>query len=257
MTSDSLVQLARKLAGEVSTKLRVGTITALVGDKVTTDVTGTSLVTTNSDSKLAAGDRVVLLQQRSVWIVAMRVSGGYPVAPVQTPVGSIVMWPQPGTNPDGWLRCNGQVVSRTEYAALFAIVGTTYGAGDGSTTFTLPDLRTRMPVGADGSTYPVGGTGGSETVALTAAQMPTHSHSTPDHAHTLSHTHSIPRASGTATVASGTGATVANATSGSTGAASSTTTSSNNGGNTGSAGSGAAHPNMPPWLGLNFIIRAR
>ena len=71
------------------------------------------------------------------------------------------------TAPDGWLLCNGQAVSRSEYAALFAVIGTTYGAGDGSTTFLLPDMRKRMPIGADAeSTYVLGNTGGSVNHSL-------------------------------------------------------------------------------------------
>ena len=71
------------------------------------------------------------------------------------------------TAPDGWLLCNGQAVSRSEYAALFAVIGTTYGAGDGSTTFLLPDMRNRMPIGADAeSTYVLGNTGGSVNHSL-------------------------------------------------------------------------------------------
>lgn len=56
------------------------------------------------------------------------------------PVGAVQAFAQ-STAPTGWLKANGQLVSRTTYAALFAAIGTTYGAGDGSTTFALPDLR--------------------------------------------------------------------------------------------------------------------
>lgn len=66
------------------------------------------------------------------------------------------------TAPDGWLICNGQAVSRSEYAALFAVIGTTYGAGDKSTTFNVPNLQGKMIIGAD-STYTLGKTGGSAT----------------------------------------------------------------------------------------------
>lgn len=60
-----------------------------------------------------------------------------------------VLVPYGGSSaPSGWLLCDGSAVSRTTYAALFAILSTTYGAGDGSTTFNLPDLRGRAPVGA-------------------------------------------------------------------------------------------------------------
>lgn len=63
------------------------------------------------------------------------------------PVGALVMWTT-NTAPIGWLLCNGTAVSRTTYAALFAVIGTTFGAGDGSTTFNLPNYVERMPFGA-------------------------------------------------------------------------------------------------------------
>lgn len=82
--------------------------------------------------------------------------------------------------PTGWLLCQGQLLSIAQNQALFAIIGTTYG-GDGRTTFALPDLRGRVPVGfgqGPGMTYRnLGETFGSETVTLTVGQMPAHSHS--------------------------------------------------------------------------------
>ena len=68
-----------------------------------------------------------------------------------------------GTAPDGWLLCDGSAVSRTTYADLFAVMGETYGAGDGSTTFNLPDTRQRFPLGlaASGTGATLGETGGS------------------------------------------------------------------------------------------------
>lgn len=66
------------------------------------------------------------------------------------------------TPPDGWLLCYGQAVSRTSYSDLFAAIGTTYGAGDGSTTFNLPDLRGRVAAGKDDM-------GGSAAGRLTSA----------------------------------------------------------------------------------------
>jgi microcystin-dependent protein len=98
------------------------------------------------------------------------------------------------TAPSGWLMCGGQLVSRATYAALFAIIGTTYGSGDGSTTFALPDLRGRVVAGRDnmggnGSanrlTDKAGGlngdilgdAGGSEVHTLVVDELPKHSHS--------------------------------------------------------------------------------
>ena len=67
------------------------------------------------------------------------------------------------TAPDGWLLCNGAAVSRTTYATLFSVLSTTFGAGDGSTTFNVPDLRGRFPIGlaAAGTGSTLGGTGGN------------------------------------------------------------------------------------------------
>lgn len=99
--------------------------------------------------------------------------------------------------PDGWMLCYGQAVSRTTHAHLFAVIGTTYGVGDGSTTFNLPDMRGRVPAGKDnmggtaasrlatsvaGST--LGAVGGAETHTLTTAQMPAHAHGVTDPTHT-------------------------------------------------------------------------
>ena len=65
-----------------------------------------------------------------------------------TPAGTVGYFPAQ-TPPSGWLKANGDLVSRTTYAALFAVIGTTYGAGDGSTTFALPDLRGEFVRGFD------------------------------------------------------------------------------------------------------------
>jgi microcystin-dependent protein len=97
--------------------------------------------------------------------------------------------------PTGYFLCDGSAKSRTTYAGLFAIIGTTYGVGDGSTTFNIPDLRGRVIAGQDDMggtsanrlTNPastingidgdgLGNTGGSETHQLTTAQMPSHTH---------------------------------------------------------------------------------
>lgn len=67
---------------------------------------------------------------------------------VYTPTGSVAMYPV-ATIPTGWLKANGAAISRTTYSALFAAIGTTYGAGDGSTTFNLPDLRGEFIRGFD------------------------------------------------------------------------------------------------------------
>lgn len=74
--------------------------------------------------------------------------------------------------PLGWADCNGQLLSIAQNNALFSLVGTTYG-GDGFTTFALPDLRSRLPIGMQGN---LGSAGGSEFVTLTTQTLPGHTH---------------------------------------------------------------------------------
>jgi microcystin-dependent protein len=100
----------------------------------------------------------------------------YDVAWVEPQIrpGSVIMFA--GVNlPDGWLWCDGSNVSRSTYANLFAAIETTHGAGDGSTTFGLPNMNNNFPVGA-GDSYSLGETGGSSTVALSTSNLPSHSH---------------------------------------------------------------------------------
>jgi microcystin-dependent protein len=98
-----------------------------------------------------------------------------------TPTGAIMDFAG-STAPVGWLICNGAVLSRNTFPNLFGVIGTAYGAGDGATTFALPDLRGRVIAMLDtaGTVLPgyttMGATGGAASVVLTAAQMPTHLH---------------------------------------------------------------------------------
>jgi microcystin-dependent protein len=101
--------------------------------------------------------------------------------------------------PTGYLLCDGAAVSRVTYLTLFTVTGVTYGSGDGVTTFNLPDLQTRVPVGknASGTFATLGATGGAETHTLLTAEIPSHTHTTNighGHADTLAapaHTHNI------------------------------------------------------------------
>src|SRR5262245_59981811 len=77
--------------------------------------------------------------------------------------------------PQGWATCDGQLLAIAQNSALFSLLGTTYG-GDGRTTFALPDLRGRVALHR-GNGIDQGAVGGSETVALTASELPAHAHS--------------------------------------------------------------------------------
>lgn len=111
-------------------------------------------------------------------------------APNPIDAGTIVSWAKDST-PTGWLQCDGSAVSRSTYADLFTSIGTTYGSGDGSSTFNLPDLRGRTVCGKDnmgGSAAnritsavtvdgtSLGQTGGSQSHTLTSAELPSHRH---------------------------------------------------------------------------------
>lgn len=185
------------------------------------------------------------------------------------------------TAPNGWLMRYGQAVSRATYANLFAVIGTTYGAGDGSTTFNLPDARGRATIGkdnmggtaagrvttagggVDGAT--LGAAGGTETHTLTSAQMPTHAHTLtdPGHAHAITdpgHFHAEFKGDNT-TASVQAGASVIGSRNNITANTDTKTTgitinSTATGITMANAGSGNAHPNVQPSLVLNKIIKA-
>ena len=167
------------------------------------------------------------------------------------PVGSIQIHAQnsmPGDYGE-WMPCNGQALSRTEYAELYQQIGTSFGPGNGTSTFNLPDFRGRVPIGTGNSSAPDGqnrsrgDSGGRETVELTLAQMPRH-----NHGEAGSHSHTQRGGSGI-TGASGPGTTVLKSGSSSTAPAGAHTHQSQ--------GNNEAHPNMQPYLTTPFSIRVR
>jgi len=95
------------------------------------------------------------------------------------PVGTILPFAS-SIIPSGFLLCDGSEVSRTTYSELFNVIGTTYGSGNGSTTFNLPNLKGRVLVGLDSSQSEfnnLGKTGGSKTHTLSISEIPSHNHS--------------------------------------------------------------------------------
>jgi microcystin-dependent protein len=117
------------------------------------------------------------------------------VASGGTLIGQIVMWS--GLSPPAnWWWCSGDAVKRSDYPDLFNVIGTRFGAGDGTTTFNLPSLFGRVPVGYDGGTWTMGATGGEVAHALAGNELAAHVHGVndPGHVHGVGdpgHTHGI------------------------------------------------------------------
>jgi hypothetical protein len=99
------------------------------------------------------------------------------------PTGSLIMWPSV-TIPTDWKLCNGDAISRTTFATLYSLIGTTFGVGDGTTTFNLPNYKNRMPYGAD--TVAVGATGGSANAIVVS-----HNHGGVTGGQSVSHNHGV------------------------------------------------------------------
>lgn len=301
MTDTPLEQIAPETAstaaGEVADAIaevadqprslqRVGLVTAVEtggSRRVQVDIAGTTWLSRVQDSVIAVGDRVSILQQDEVMLVIGRLSGGVDAFP---PIGTIMPYAGATAPNANWALANGAALSRTTYAALYAVCGTTYGSGDGSTTFNIPNIGGRMPIGTNG-TYARGATGGSATTTLSSSHLPSHTHSFSDtastdsqgsHTHSTSgsstssdggHTHSVGNQGARSDICSGCGTTTAATGGGSTGSAGghshTVSVSVNSGGGhthsvtvsgtTGSAGSGSSVTTISPYLGLSYIIR--
>jgi microcystin-dependent protein len=190
-------------------------------------------------------------------LAATSIAAAQTTLEVPPPIPAGVIWEYGGTTaPSGWLLCNGDAVSRSTYAALFAIIGTAYGSGDGSTTFNVPDRRDRFGIGASG-TIARGSTGGSSTsggTALTTAQLPSHTHTgttstAGEHSHTLTLTTGDGGSFASLTLADK-AITFGGAPTSSAGAHNHTFT-------TDATGSGQTHTHSvtPPYVASNYIIK--
>jgi microcystin-dependent protein len=146
--------------------------------------------------------------------------------------------------PEGWALCNGQILAISQYDALFALIGTTYG-GNGTTTFALPNLQSRVPLaagtGAALSTYTLGQDGGQTAVQLTVAELPEHNHT-------------LNAVSGAASSGSPAGNLLADPNYGAVYASSGTAASMATQAIGSSGGEATAHNNEQPYLTINFII---
>ena len=155
-------------------------------------------------------------------------------------VTSGMTFPFAGTvAPTGFLVCDGSAVSRGTFSALFTAIGTTWGDGDGSTTFNLPDTRGRVILGA-GGTYSPGDTGGSSTLSLGVANLPPHNHNIIDPGH--NHTSLVAASNVTS------GSSAGGATSGNTG-------TSSTGVSTDNTGLGTPANILPPYAAMLMIIK--
>lgn len=179
------------------------------------------------------------------------------------PIGTII--DHVGVAPEGWLGCYGQAISRTAYPILFAQIGTTFGNGDGSTTFNVPDLRGRVTAGRDNmggasagrlsdfygaAAIAIGGVLGAAAHVLSLNQMPRHAHSG-ETAPAGAHSHTVPTLS--TQLGGGPYGT------GSTTTGSITTSQAPNHTHsfaTDQQGGGEAHGNAQPTMMVNKLIRA-
>jgi microcystin-dependent protein len=220
----------------VEVPISISTAGVLVG-AVVGDSTGFDWESVLSARQQKTESRVSALEQNA----ESSVGGAGTDGPL--PAGAIVEWTG-ATAPANWLLCRGQAVSRVGYASLFAAIGTTYGAGDGSATFNIPAHNGRVAVGFDSAQTEfnaLGKTGGSKTHTLTAQELPDHAHGA---------------AGGTGTTAIGTGD-VKTRSQGPGDAAFRTAATVHASGGWGSAAIAGSreHNNLSPYIAVNFIIK--
>ena len=288
VTSANLQTLEAAVAGENIITVTGGTLTLTQAQAATpwlvfngtlgsaqtvilpTNITGKPWVMTNQTSgypltiQSGSGVQVVLASGYST-IISDGTNVFTVTAPAPPPIPPGTMVNYGGTiAPTGWAMCDGSAVSRTTYPVLFGNLATLYGAGDGSTTFNLPDARGRVMASPDGGTGRLYGwgltaAGGEATHTLSYNEMPVHNHSASDSGHSHSdagHAH-IYQANNTQLVATGVGVAVASIpTSGAattTGYANIQTGYANI--SVGNAGAGWAHNVVQPTLVTNCIIK--
>ena len=222
---------------------------------------GTSSTLSNKNPSISYGQPVLEVSTSSQRSIKLKI--GYNTSNTAynslrylwlVPVGTIVMFGGGSVPDNNWLLCNGAAVSRTTYADLFSVIGTTYGSGNGSSTFNVPSLKGRFPVGSmglndlnttnywgtvvnDGSynqgNLPLGERGGTYFHVLTMDQMPRHRHAL------------TWKSAGSGGLATGI---IYNGTA--------TNTIGQDGSPVSYEGQSGPHTNMPPYTSLTFIIKA-
>ena len=161
------------------------------------------------------------------------------------PSGSLLMWPTTSA-PSGYLNCDGSAVSRSTYSALFSLFGTTFGSGDGSTTFNLPNYTNRMPYGTT-----IGATGGSaDAVVVSHTHTATSTVTDPGHVHNTTRGNGGGSNSDFFSYAGSTGAQSTDSRGMFTQTTGISVATSNS-----TAGVSGTNANLPPYLGINFIIK--
>ena len=266
VTGDLTGDATGDLTGNIKTTDASATVTTILNanvgsddaatftGNVTGDLTGnvTGDITGNVTATSVIADGVTASTQASGDNSTKVATTAYVDSLTTVPTGALTQYAG-GSAPNGWLVCDGSTVSRSTYSDLHALlkdVGGTdnyaYGNGDGSTTFTLPDLRGRIPVGVgqqtsgkwdsaeedysgSGTNFVLAATGGTEDHKLLTAELPSHSHAVEANSQNY--------------VDGGTARALG----------------SNNGSdgtyNSSSVGSDSPHNNLPPYLALNYIIK--
>lgn len=218
-------------------------IAASVAGNGLTGGAGSALAVNVDNSTLEIATDTVRVKDAGITLAKLAAA----VQALLVPTGAIVAYGA-STAPTGWLLCDGSAVSRTTYSALFAVIGTAFGSGDGSTTFNVPDLRGRVPVGKDdlggsAANRITSGNSGITGTTLGAAggdeRLHGHTHTQPTHTHT--------QTGGTITAGIGLSA-------GADFASGNFSTGASGGDTTGSTGGGSSQ-NVQPSLITAYIIK--
>lgn len=243
----------------------------------TTTLEGNTIITNTDDSTQPSNGSLVVAGgvgiEKTLRTNSDVYAGGkvYQESYLLLPPGTVISYAG-STSPDGFLSCDGSAVSRTTYAGLFAIIGTTYGNGNGSTTFNLPDLRQKMVFGVSSSNS-LGTSGGSQSATLTTNELPAHTHtgtatSAGAHSHSISdpgHSHGVGIGKDDGNLSHNTGQYPPgdsnsadyniNSTSSTTGISVQSAGAHTHNLSINSTGNGNSFSIMNPYLSLNFIIK--